>query len=736
MVPFGKYKLSLDHLSKRGLNFDLGGKTPLGRKDKPHLKNPYELIQPVSGMVYYLHNEEDKMEHMDKLLRYILESTCYVYGDSSLHERYVAAKRAFLLESKDSSGRPEYQARSLKKLLEGVVEMDYSNPAQSKPGRPLVGELEDFEPKFGVEDAGKLYDVKQEIYRLPDRLLYRLAMYYGILPTSGWDAVAQLAQQGIIGAGENAQQASHHLYYAVSFATMLRLSTYLYHGQQKEVVTMLGDVRQEAKVRQAAQTAFTLPASSLQAGGSLFKYYYTAMPLHGKMKEYFEAASQERSFFQEAPFYDSSAETRAAIYQRLLQHQEEKNCYEEALTTKEQRYGPNHPDIASTLHNLGNVWSDLGDARKALSNYERALGIREEVCKEKPNHPDIAKTLVGLGNAWRDLGDSLKAVSYYERALDIYEQVYQEEPNHRYIAITLSNLGNAWRDLGDKRHAVHHLERSLDIYKQVYKEDPNHPDLAHALNSLGIAWRDLGDVRKAVSYYERALGIFEQVYGSNHPYTAMALNNLGSTWGPSGDSRKAVSYYERALGIFEQVYGSNHPYTAMALNNLGGRWCAFGDSRPAVTYCERALGIYKQVYKEDPNHPNIANALGRLGEAWNALGDAHKAVSYLERALNIYEQVYQEAPNHPDIAMTLVVLGHSSSALKDAREAVSYYERALGIYKQVYKEDANHPDIAKVLSNLGGAWNALGDARQAMFCLEPSLDILEQVYGPNHPAYS
>ena len=109
-LPYSQYKkykneVSLDHLGKRGLNFDLGGKTPLGRKDKSHLKKPYELIQPVSGMVYYLHNEEDKMEHMDKLLPYILESTCYVHGDSSLHERYVTEKRAFLLKSRDASGK-------------------------------------------------------------------------------------------------------------------------------------------------------------------------------------------------------------------------------------------------------------------------------------------------------------------------------------------------------------------------------------------------------------------------------------------------------------------------------------------------------------------------------------------------------------------------------------------------------------------------------------------------------
>ena len=306
VVPFGKYKLSLDHLGKRGLNFDLGGKTPLGRKDKP-----YELIQPVSGMMEYLKNVDNKMEHMDKLLPYILESTCYAYGDSGLHERYVAEKRAFLLESRDESGNPAYQKRALKKLVEGV-----------KDGRRQKGDLRDFEPKFGDEDAGRLYDVKQEIYRLPDRLLYRLAMYYGMLPTSGWDAVTQLNQRGIIGVGEETQQAAHHLYYAVSFATMLRLQTYLHHGQQFERATMLSNVSQEEEVRQAVQKAFTLPASSLQAGGSLFKYYYTALPLHGKMKEFFEAANQEGPFFQVEPFYDSSAETRAAIHQRMLQHKE------------------------------------------------------------------------------------------------------------------------------------------------------------------------------------------------------------------------------------------------------------------------------------------------------------------------------------------------------------------------------------------------------------------------------
>ena len=645
LVPFGKYKLSLDHLAKRGLNFDLGGKTPLGRKDKPHLKKPYELIQPVSGMVHYLHNEEDKMEHMDKLLPYILERTCYVHGDSSLHERYVTEKRAFLLESKDSSGRLEYQARSLKKLLEGVVEMDYTNPAQSKPGRRLVGELEDFKPKFGEDDAGRLYDVKQEIYRLPDRLLYRLAMYYGLLPTSGWDAVDQLSQYGIIGIGENAQQAAHHLHYAVSFATMLRLQTYLHYGQQFEQATMLSNVSQEKEARKAVQAAFTLPASSLQAGGSLFKYYYTAIPLHSKMQEFFRKWGKEllaqwglepeliasleslgltdklssswrdsegASFFQAEPFYDSHTETKAVIHQRMLQHTERKNCYEEVLATWEQRYGPNHPSVAITLNNLGGAWSDLGDARKAMSFFERALAIYEQVYKEDSSHPDIASTLSNLGTAWGDLGEACKAVNYYERALAIYEQVYKEASNHPDIAATLNNLGIAWSYLGDNRKAVSFYQRALAIYEQVYKETPNHSDIARTLGNLGSAWRDLGDAHKAVSFFERVLAIREPIYGPNHPDIASILNNLGAVWRALGDAKQAVSYYERALAIYEQVYkeDSSHPDIASALNNLGTAWRDLGDGRKAVSFLERVLAIFEQVYKKEPNHPEIVADFG------------------------------------------------------------------------------------------------------------------------------
>ena len=41
---------------------------------------------------------------------------------------------------------------------------------------------------------------------------------------------------------------------------------------------------------------------------------------------------------------------------------------ERALTTNEAVYGPDHPEVAVTLTNLGNVHQQLGDLGRRVSN--------------------------------------------------------------------------------------------------------------------------------------------------------------------------------------------------------------------------------------------------------------------------------------------------------------------------------------------------------------------------------
>jgi tetratricopeptide (TPR) repeat protein len=231
-------------------------------------------------------------------------------------------------------------------------------------------------------------------------------------------------------------------------------------------------------------------------------------------------------------------------------------------------------DAAASLHAtataLAEVANEAGISLRLQASYttahlllERALTIKEAVYG--PDHPQVAITLGNLGNTYRDLGDTAQAVELLERALTIFEAVYG--PDRPQVAITLGNLGNAHRDLGDTAQAVELLERALTIFEAVY--GPDHPQVASTLTNLGAAHQQRGDTARAVELYQRALTIDEAVYGPDHPEVASTLTNLGVAHHHLGDTARAVELLERALTIFEAVYGPDHPQVASTLTNLG-----------------------------------------------------------------------------------------------------------------------------------------------------------------------
>jgi tetratricopeptide (TPR) repeat protein len=88
------------------------------------------------------------------------------------------------------------------------------------------------------------------------------------------------------------------------------------------------------------------------------------------------------------------------------------------LELTEAAYGPDHPEVAATLTNLGGAWRELGQPAKARELHERALRINER--EFGPDHPQVAIILTSLGNAWTELGQPAKARELYERALRIF----------------------------------------------------------------------------------------------------------------------------------------------------------------------------------------------------------------------------------------------------------------------------------------------------------------------------
>ena len=69
----------------------------------------------------------------------------------------------------------------------------------------------------------------------------------------------------------------------------------------------------------------------------------------------------------------------------LGDHAGAKAACERALKIDEDTYGPDHPEVATDVNNLGGVLRALGDHVGAKAAYERALKIAEAVFG--PDHP-------------------------------------------------------------------------------------------------------------------------------------------------------------------------------------------------------------------------------------------------------------------------------------------------------------------------------------------------------------
>jgi tetratricopeptide (TPR) repeat protein len=131
--------------------------------------------------------------------------------------------------------------------------------------------------------------------------------------------------------------------------------------------------------------------------------------------------------------------------------------------------GPDHPDVAIDLNNIGNVLDERGDYSEARSHYERALTIFETV--DGPEHANVAGALNNIGMSLYKQDDLESACAYYERALQIGEEVYGLD--HPNIGIILSNLGSALGERGNVAAARLRWERALRVFLEHFGE--KHP---------------------------------------------------------------------------------------------------------------------------------------------------------------------------------------------------------------------------------------------------------------------
>jgi tetratricopeptide (TPR) repeat protein len=280
---------------------------------------------------------------------------------------------------------------------------------------------------------------------------------------------------------------------------------------------------------------------------------------------------------------------------------------------------------------------------------KRALAIDEKVYG--PDHPEVAADVGNIGSILSDQGDLAGALEYARRALAIDERVYG--PDHPTVAIRANNMGQILHDQGDLAGALEHTRRALAIDEKVY--GPDHPTVAIRANNIGQVLQDQGDLAGALEYTRRALAIGEKAYGPDHPTVAIRVSNIGTILQAQGDLAGALEYTQRALAIDEKVYGSDHSNVARDASNIGAILHDQGDLVGALEYTRRALAIDEKVY--GPDHPDVATDASNISHILKDQGDFAGALEQTRRAIRIREAVYgSDDPRTKSAARNLALI--------------------------------------------------------------------------------
>jgi tetratricopeptide (TPR) repeat protein len=432
-------------------------------------------------------------------------------------------------------------------------------------------------------------------------------------------------------------------------------------------------------------------------------------------------AIYEHVFGPDHPQVATSLNNVARLHQAKGDYARALPLFERSLAIWERAVGPDHPDVAMSLNNLAVLFQVQGNYARALPLFERSLAIRERALG--PHHSDVAQSLNNIALLHRDRGDYARAQTLFERSLAIYEHVFG--PDHPEVATCLNNLAALYQVQSDYTRAQTLFERSLAIYEHVF--GPDHPQVAMSLNNLALLHRDRGDYARALTLFKRVLVMRERGLGPDHPHVALSLNNLAALYQVQGDYARALPLFERSLAIDERALGPDHPDVATSLNNLASLYQDQGDFAQALPLYERSLAIDERVL--GPDHPDVATSLNNLASLYRDQGDNAQALPLYERSLAIREHAL--GPDHPHVAQSLNNLASLYQDQGVYLRALPLYERSLAIREHALGPD--HPDVATSLNNLASLYRDQGDNARALSLYERSLAIREHALGPDHP---
>jgi len=271
---------------------------------------------------------------------------------------------------------------------------------------------------------------------------------------------------------------------------------------------------------------------------------------------------------------------------------EAKSFLERALALKENAPNYDSQAVLSSLDILRKVASEMSAIDEWFALYERSLFILEKTLG--PEHPDIAPHLVEIGRQHLDIGNYSQASPYLIRAKVLAEKFHG--PKSEKMVWYVYNLALLYRLSGDYERSILQYERCFTILGEIYGSEST--ELDRYLWSLAGMFLEMKDYSRAEVYVQRVMKKWEEYYGPGTLESVPPLSISASILRHKGKIDEAIDFIQHAIKILEE---NQSPDTRMVnpLRKLAALYCDKGEGKKGLALIERALAIREKSHGPD-----------------------------------------------------------------------------------------------------------------------------------------
>ena len=362
--------------------------------------------------------------------------------------------------------------------------------------------------------------------------------------------------------------------------------------------------------------------------------------------------------------------------------------FQKSLGIREQIFGKKHPEILTTLNNIGSVYYCRKDYDTALQFYKKVVKrskggmgfngvrerIRDRVSRSKgkkikggddggvagtsvSKHDSISKAYSNIGSVYYKKGAYNVAKDYYSKALKIQKKEMEKDAlkadsdaGALALATIYSNIGSMYVKLSENEKALFAHTKALGLRSQDRESDTmkyEDMDTASSHHYIGNIHALNSDYDLALESFQKASNIRLNILETDLDADASdrnlniaiisSLNAIGLSHFRMKKYAQAIANYEQSIPRSEEIYGTDHLITGMTYNNLGTAHYKEQNFEPSLSFYLKALSSKEEIMNLGPlpNHPDMYSIYTNIGAVYWKLEDIQNAKIYFQKAFEV-----------------------------------------------------------------------------------------------------